>query len=58
MSLPTVKRLETRDGEVGGREATAEALQRALEGAGVEFIPENGGDIGVRLRKNGERNAK
>ena len=27
------------------------AIQRALEAAGVEFIPENGGGAGVRLRK-------
>ena len=28
-----------------------EAIQRALESAGVEFIDENGGGPGVRLRK-------
>lgn len=33
--------------------ATLSALQRALEAAGVEFIPENGGGPGVRLRKTG-----
>lgn len=27
------------------------AIQRALEAAGVEFIPENGGGPGVRLRR-------
>lgn len=27
------------------------AIQRALEAAGVEFIPENGGGAGVRLKK-------
>ena len=27
------------------------AIQSALEAAGVEFIPENGGGAGVRLRK-------
>jgi transcriptional regulator with XRE-family HTH domain len=31
--------------------ATLAAIQRALEAAGVEFIPENGGGAGVRLRK-------
>jgi ribosome-binding protein aMBF1 (putative translation factor) len=31
--------------------ATADAIGRALETAGVEFIPENGGAPGVRLRK-------
>ena len=33
------------------RERTIDALQHALEAAGVEFIPENGGGAGVRLRK-------
>ena len=28
------------------------ALRRALESAGVEFIDENGGGPGVRLRKS------
>jgi transcriptional regulator with XRE-family HTH domain len=27
------------------------AIQQALEAAGVEFIPENGGGAGVRLKK-------
>jgi len=51
LSLPTVKRLE---GEFGPRvsdEAKAK-LKRALEQAGVEFIDENGGGPGVRLRKS------
>lgn len=30
---------------------TVEAIRRALEAAGVEFIAENGGGAGVRLRK-------
>lgn len=30
---------------------TVEAIRSALEAAGVEFIPENGGGAGVRLRK-------
>jgi transcriptional regulator with XRE-family HTH domain len=43
-----------RDFEKGRRVPThnnLEAIKRALEGAGVEFIPENGGGAGVRLRK-------
>jgi transcriptional regulator with XRE-family HTH domain len=31
--------------------ATVGAIRKALEAAGVEFIPENGGGAGVRLRK-------
>lgn len=30
---------------------TLEALRTALEAAGVEFIPENGGGAGVRLKE-------
>ena len=50
ISLPTIKRME----KVGpGRSAgdTVEAVQRALESAGVQFIPENGGGAGVRMAK-------
>ena len=31
--------------------ATLEVIRRAFEGAGVEFIDENGGGAGVRLKK-------
>lgn len=51
VSLPTIKRLEASTGEVGGREDTGNAIRAALEAAGVEFIAENGGGAGVRLRK-------
>ncbi|GLS34527.1 hypothetical protein GCM10010869_01150 [Mesorhizobium tianshanense] len=34
------------------KERTVDALRTALEAAGVEFIPENGGGAGVRLRKS------
>jgi transcriptional regulator with XRE-family HTH domain len=51
VSIPTVKRLEAKDGELGGREETREKIRTALEKAGIEFIDENGGGPGVRLRK-------
>jgi len=41
------------DFESGRRDpihATKSAIRAALEAAGVEFIPENGGGPGVRLR--------
>lgn len=41
--------------ETGNRKpipATLAAIQRALEEAGVEFISENGGGPGVRLRES------
>jgi transcriptional regulator with XRE-family HTH domain len=33
------------------KQRTIEAVQAALEAAGVEFIPENGSGAGVRLKK-------
>lgn len=50
VSVPTVKRLEAVDGPLGGREDTNQKLSAALETAGVEFIDENGGGAGVRLK--------
>lgn len=43
-----------RDFEKGRRVPTHNnlaAIRRALEAAGVEFIPENGGGAGVRMRE-------
>ena len=51
ISLPTIKRLEASEGLLGGRETTAQKIGTALERAGIEFIHENGGGPGVRLRK-------
>ena len=51
VSLPTVKRLEAKEGWIGGRESTAEKLREALQKAGIQFINENGGGPGVRLGK-------
>ncbi len=51
VSLPTVKRLEALDGLLGGRSETSRKIQSALERAGIEFIKENGGGLGVRLRR-------
>mgnify|MGYP000547099872 CR=1 FL=1 len=51
VSEPTIKRLEAAGGILGGRADTARAIRTAIEAAGVEFIPENGGGAGVRLRR-------
>lgn len=45
----TVSRLERGEDL---KPATVDTIRAALEGAGVEFIPENGGGAGVRLRKD------
>ena len=50
LSLPTVKRVESGTGPRVSDEARAK-LQRALEVAGIEFIDENGGGLGVRFRR-------
>ena len=48
LGLSTVQRVEA-GGSITG--ANMAAIRRALEEAGVEFIPENGGGAGVRMRK-------
>jgi transcriptional regulator with XRE-family HTH domain len=55
VSIPTIKRLESQDGLLGGRAETGEKIEAALKTAGVEFIEENGGGPGVRLRKRTQR---
>lgn len=47
----TIRRAEVSDGETSLTLANDQAIRRALEAAGVEFIDENGGGPGVRLRK-------
>jgi transcriptional regulator with XRE-family HTH domain len=45
----TISRIE--NGQSSGQGETLAKIRRALERAGVEFIAENGGGAGVRLRK-------
>ena len=49
VGIMTVSRFEAGTGEI--YPATRAAIARALEAGGVDFIPENGGGAGVRLRK-------
>jgi transcriptional regulator with XRE-family HTH domain len=49
IGIVTVRQLEA--GIQKPRRATLEVVRRAFEAAGVEFIDENGGGAGVRLRK-------
>ena len=53
ISVPTVKRLEAKDGYLGGRSETARKIRQALERGGIQFIEENGGGPGVRVRTRG-----
>ncbi|PQO24462.1 transcriptional regulator [Rhodobacteraceae bacterium WD3A24] len=50
VSIPTVKRAEGASA-IGASEQSVDSIRSALEAAGVEFIAENGGGPGVRLRK-------
>jgi predicted transcriptional regulator len=51
VSLETIKRIESMEGELRIRLDTLTKIKAALEKAGIEFIAENGGGSGVRLRK-------
>jgi transcriptional regulator with XRE-family HTH domain len=51
VGVATVRRLESTKGEVRGAAESIWKIQTALEAAGVEFIPAEGGKgPGVRLR--------
>jgi len=53
VSISTIKRMEGTEevGIPGALPNNARAVIAALEAAGIEFIPENGGGAGLRLRK-------
>ena len=51
VGVATIRRVETMDGRIPVTAANEAALRTALECAGIEFIDENGGGPGVRLRK-------
>lgn len=57
VSVATLKRLEASPGEATGIVGNIRAVRQALEAAAVEFIPENGGGAGVRLRKSEQRSS-
>jgi transcriptional regulator with XRE-family HTH domain len=52
VSVDTVARFE-RGEEL--KERTVDALQRAIEAAGIQLLDENGGGPGVRLRKRHQK---
>jgi predicted transcriptional regulator len=55
VSEPTIARLESEDGELGGRPETGQKLMTALEKAGIEFVGSDGEGIGVKMRKRAKR---
>src|SRR4051812_5517547 len=51
VSPATIHRAESVDGKSAMTVANANAIRNALENAGVDFIDENGGGLGARLRQ-------
>ena len=51
VGVATIRRVETLEGEIPVTAVNETAIRKALEAAGVEFIDENGGGAGVRLRE-------
>ena len=51
IGVTTIRRAEITEFETSMTTANDLAVRRALENAGVEFIDENGGGAGVRLRR-------
>lgn len=55
LSVATIRRAELKENETSLTAANELAVRRTFEAAGVEFIDENGGGPGVRLRKRPAR---
>ena len=55
VSVATIRRAELAPADTSMTAPNDLVVRRALEAAGVEFIDENGGGPGVRLRKAGQR---
>jgi hypothetical protein len=52
LGVNTIRRAEVADDNIALTAANNKTLRHVLEAAGVEFIDENGGGPGVRLRKS------
>jgi len=55
LGVNTIRRAEATDHATSLTVANDLAIRRALESAGVEFIDENGGGPGIRLRKRHQK---
>jgi len=55
LSVATIRRAELTESETSLTTVNDLVLRRTLEAAGVEFIDENGGGPGVRLRNRQQR---
>ena len=55
VSVTTIRRAELTESETSMTAANNQAVRRVLKSAGVEFIEENGGGPGVRLRRRQQK---
>jgi len=55
LSVTTIRRAELRESETSLTSANDRAIRQTLEAAGVEFIDQNGGGPGVRLRRRPQK---
>jgi hypothetical protein len=51
VGVATIRRVEVLEGEIPVTSANEASIRRAFESAGIEFLHDNGGGEGVRLRK-------
>jgi hypothetical protein len=58
LGVTTIRRAELADKETTMTVANDLAVRRVLEAAGIEFIDENGGGPGLRLRKLGREKSR
>ena len=58
VGVATIRRAELAERETSMTAPNDMAVRRALEIAGVEFIDENGGGPGVRLRKRHQKKSQ
>lgn len=56
VSYPTIQRMDAARGPVGGRHDTVEAIRKALEAHGVQFLEAGqvAGGVGVALKATGK----
>ena len=52
VGVATVSRAEAEEGPTTLTAANVNAIRIALENAGIEFIPRNGGGVGVRFKQS------
>jgi transcriptional regulator with XRE-family HTH domain len=51
IGIATLQRIEQNEGELKGNFSTIIKIQKALEEAGIHFVENNAGEIGVTLKR-------